>query len=119
MMPNRMPVSRPLKRTRIPGRLTVVLILLAISVFINYVDRGNLSIAAPMLKDEMNISPAQLGFLLSAFFWTYAFLHLFSGWLVDRFNVNLVFASGFFLWSVATAVTGFVHTFPMLFALRL
>jgi ACS family D-galactonate transporter-like MFS transporter len=119
MAPNRMATSRALQRTRIPGRLIVVLILLAISVFINYVDRGNLSIAAPMLKDEMNISAAQLGVLLSAFFWTYAFMHLFSGWLVDRWNVNLVFAGGFFLWSVATAVTGFVHTFPMLFVLRL
>src|SRR5580704_11590838 len=119
MMPNRMPTSSPLQPTRIPAPLMVVLVLLAISVFINYIDRGNLSIAAPMLKDEMNISAAQLGFLLSAFFCTYAFMHLFSGWLVDRFNANLVFASGFFLWSVATAVTGFVHTFSMLFALRL
>jgi ACS family D-galactonate transporter-like MFS transporter len=119
MFPNPMPIPRPLQRARIPGRLMVVLVLLAISVFINYIDRGNLSIAAPMLKDEMNISPAQLGVLLSAFFWTYAFMHLFSGWLVDRFNVNLVFAGGFLLWSVATAVTGFVHTFAMLFALRL
>jgi ACS family D-galactonate transporter-like MFS transporter len=111
--------SSSLQRTRIPGPLMVVLVLLAISVFINYVDRGNLSIAAPMLKDQMNISPAQLGFLLSAFFWTYAFMHLFSGWVVDRLNVNLVFVGGFVLWSVATAVTGFVHTFSMLFALRL
>ena len=118
-MLNRMPTSSSLQPTRIPAPLMVVLVLLAISVFINYIDRGNLSIAAPMLKDEMNISAAQLGFLLSAFFCTYAFMHLFSGWLVDRFNANLVFASGFFLWSVATAVTGFVHTFSMLFALRL
>jgi ACS family D-galactonate transporter-like MFS transporter len=119
MLPNRMPTSSSLQPTRIPAPLMVVLVLLAISVFINYIDRGNLSIAAPMVKNEMNISAAQLGFLLSAFFWTYAFMHLFSGWLVDRFNANLVFASGFFLWSVATAVTGFVHTFSMLFALRL
>jgi ACS family D-galactonate transporter-like MFS transporter len=119
MMANRMTTSRPVQRTRIPGRLVVVLVLLAISVFINYVDRGNLSIAAPMLKDEMNTSPAQLGFLLSAFFWTYAFMHLFSGWLVDRLNVNMVLVSGFILWSVATAVTGFAHTFAILFVLRL
>jgi MFS transporter, ACS family, D-galactonate transporter len=96
----------------------LVLVLLAISVFINYVDRGNLSIAAPMLKDELGISAAQLGILLSAFFWTYACLLPFSGWLVDRLNVNWVFASGFLLWSVATAATGFVHTFSLLLILR-
>jgi ACS family D-galactonate transporter-like MFS transporter len=114
-----MPISTESKRTPIPGPLRIVLFLLAISVFINYVDRGNLSIAAPMLKDELAISPAQLGFLLSAFFWTYATFQLFSGWLVDRVNVNWVFAGGFFLWSAATAVTGIVNTFAALFVLRL
>ena len=114
-----MPTSRPPQPEALPGALSLVLVLLAISVFINYVDRGNLSIAAPMLKDELGISAAQLGLLLSAFFWTYAGLQPFSGWLVDRLNVNWVFAGGFFLWSAATAATGIVHTFAVLFVLRL
>jgi MFS family permease len=97
----------------------VVVVLLAISAFINYVDRGNLSIAAPMLKDELGISAARLGVLLSAFFWTYACSQLFSGWLVDRFNVNWVFAAGFILWSAATAMTGIVQAFSTLLVLRL
>jgi MFS transporter, ACS family, D-galactonate transporter len=42
-----------------------------------------------------------------------------SGWLVDRFNGNWVFAGGFFLWSAATAGTGMVHAFSVLFVLRL
>ena len=96
-----------------------VIVLLAISAFINYVDRGNLSIAAPLLKGELGISPSKLGLLLSAFFWTYACSQLFSGWLVDRLNVNWVFAAGFILWSAATAITGIAHTFVALFALRL
>jgi MFS family permease len=57
--------------------------------------------------------------LLSSFFWTYAFLQLISGWLVDRLNVNWVFAGGFFLWSVATIVAGLVHGFFLLLMLRL
>ncbi len=107
------------RRKSIPGPLLPVLFLLAISAFINYVDRGNLSIAAPMLKDELGISASQLGVLLSAFFWTYACLQPFSGWLVDRWNVNRVFAGAFFLWSAATAATGMVHTFVALMILRL
>lgn len=97
----------------------MIVVLLAISSFINYVDRGNLSIAAPLLKDELGISAARLGVLLSAFFWTYACAQLFSGWLVDRVNVNWVFAAGFILWSTATAMTGAVHVFAALLALRL
>ncbi len=114
-----MTTSRSVQSRSIPGNLLIVLILLAISVFINYVDRGNLSIAAPLLKDELGISASQLGLLLSAFFWTYAGMQLLSGWLVDRWNVNWVFASGFLVWSAATAATGMVHAFATLFVLRL
>lgn len=114
-----MPTSTARQRKAIPGPLLLVLFLLALSVFINYVDRGNLSIAAPMLKDELGISASQLGVLLSAFFWTYACLQPLAGWLVDRWSVNWVFAGGFFLWSVATAATGTVHTFAVLLILRL
>jgi ACS family D-galactonate transporter-like MFS transporter len=95
------------------------IILLAICILINYVDRGNLSIAAPLLKDELGISASQLGVLLSGFFWTYTALQFVSGWLVDRFNVNLLIAGGFVLWSLATATTGLVRGFTMLLAMRL
>jgi len=97
----------------------VVLLLLGISVFINYIDRGNLSIAAPMVQDELRLSATQLGFLLSAFFWTYAAFQPIAGWLVDRFDVNWVLAVGFSLWSAATACTGILHGFAALAAVRL
>ncbi|PYX86857.1 MAG: MFS transporter [Acidobacteria bacterium] len=106
-------------RQRLPGTLVIVLALLGLSVFINYIDRGNLSIAAPMLKDELGISASRLGLLLSAFFWTYACFQLISGWLVDHLDVSWVMAAGFFVWSSATAVTGLAHGFLALFLLRL
>ena len=96
-----------------------ILILLVISVWINYMDRANLSVAAPQLRSELSLSPLQLGMLLSAFFWTYTALQPVAGWLVDRFNVAWVFAIGYFLWSVATGVTGLVTGFQMLLACRL
>ena len=99
--------------------LSPVVALLAISVFINYIDRGSLSIAAPALKDELHFTAGQLGMLLSSFFWTYAGFQILSGWLVDRFNVNWVMAGGFFVWSIATAATGLIHGFQMLLVMRL
>jgi len=45
-----------------------ILLLLGLSVFINYIDRANLSVAAPLLQDELRLSASQLGVLLSAFF---------------------------------------------------
>lgn len=103
---------------KLPGSLWIVLCLLVFSVFINYIDRGNLSIAAPMLKDELGLSGAQLGMLLSSFFWTYALFQILSGWLVDRFRVGWIMAGGFFLWSAATSVTGLVHGFTALLLVR-
>ena len=95
------------------------LALLAISLLINYVDRGNLSIAAPLLKSELHITASQLGILLSGFFWTYTAMQFVSGWLVDRFRVNLVIAAGYLLWSLATAATGLVQGFTLLLMMRL
>jgi len=96
-----------------------VLILLALSAFINFVDRGNLSAAAPLLKAELGLSDSQLGILLAAFFWSYALFQITSGWLVDHIDVKWMLAAGFFVWSVATAATGLAGSFALLLAARL
>ena len=61
------------------GPFALPLLLLVLSVLINYIDRGNLSIAAPLLKDELGLSASQLGILFSAFFWTYTVMLFVSG----------------------------------------
>lgn len=96
-----------------------VLALLVVSVCINYADRGNLSIAADQISGELSLDPKQVGYLLSSFFWTYAALQIFSGWLIDRYHVYWIYAAGFLLWSGATGLTGLAHGFWMIFALRL
>jgi MFS family permease len=105
--------------TRIPRPLWCILVLMVVSVAINYIDRGSLSIAAPLLQADMVIPPAQLGLLLSSFFWTYALLQIASGWLVDRYEVKWVMAIGFFAWSMATAATGLAGSFGVLLLVRL
>ena len=101
------------------GPFALPLLLLVLSVLINYIDRGNLSIAAPLLKDELGLSASQLGILFSAFFWTYTIMLFVCGWFIDRFDVNRVLALGFLLWSLATATTGVVYGFTMFLAMRL
>ena len=110
----------PSTPTRSVSRLEwFVLWLLVMSVAINYIDRGNLSVGAVDIANELHLRPFQLGVLLSAFFWTYATFQVVSGWLIDRFNVIWVMAIGYFLWSAATALTGFVSGFAVLFVVRL
>jgi MFS family permease len=101
------------------ARFYPALTLLAVCMFINYIDRGNLSVAAPLLKQELGLSASQLGILLSGFFWTYTAMQFVSGWLVDRFNVNWLIAIGYLVWSLSTAFTGWVHGFVFLLAMRL
>jgi MFS family permease len=105
--------------SRFSPELSRLAVLLALSIFINYIDRGNLAIAAPLLQDELGLSPYQLGLLFSSFFWTYAIFQIVSGWLVDRFPVNWILALGILLWSAATFGSGLVHGFKLLLAMRL
>jgi MFS transporter, ACS family, D-galactonate transporter len=118
--PREIPASSPEATELSPEspRTNAILVLLALSVLINYIDRSNLSIAAPLIKDELHISATQLGTLLSAFFWIYCCLQIPAGWLVDRFDVKWVFAAGFLIWSAATAVTGILHGFAALLIIR-
>ena len=97
------------------------MLLLVVSVLINYVDRSNLSLAVPAIRHQFSLSPVQIGLLLSAFFWTYSLTQLFgiAGYLSDRFPVGWVLATGYILWSGATVMTGAVSGFVALYATRL
>jgi MFS family permease len=103
------------------GGMTRALVLMFLSGLLNYADRANLSIGATNVQRELHLDNAQLGLLLSAFFWTYALSQLLyvAGWLVDRLNVCWVLASGVALWSFATGACGLAGSLGVLFAMRL
>jgi MFS family permease len=96
-----------------------LLVLLVVAVGINYIDRGTLSVAKTDLSKEFQLDDTQMGFLFSAFFWSYALFQIVAGWLVDRYDVKWVYAIGFLVWSVATAAMGVLSSFWVFFALRL
>ena len=108
-------------RTRLSRREWTVVLLLVLSVIINYIDRSNLSLAMPLIQRQFTLSPVQVGSLLSAFFWTYALMQIsgVAGWLSDRFPVGWVMVAGYVLWSGATIVTGLVTGFTTLYIARL
>ncbi len=96
----------------------IALALLVISVCINYADRGNLGVAARSIERELHFNQDDLGLLLGSFFVTYAACQLIAGKIIDRWNVNWVYAAGFLVWSVATGLTGLVSTFSAILCLR-
>lgn len=68
-----------------PGLSHGVVLALGLVMALNYVDRSSLATAAPLLQDELSLSNARMGLLLSAFFWAYTPGQLLGGWLVHRF----------------------------------
>ena len=95
-----------------------LVLLVTAAVFINYIDRGNLATAAPLMQDELHMSASQLGFLLSAFYYGYVACMPAAGWLSERYGVHRVFATGLAIWSIATLATGFAQGFIALVVLR-
>jgi MFS family permease len=98
---------------------TNVLILLCVMYFITYVDRVNMNTAVVVIQEELNLSFVQVGYLTSAFAWTYLLFQIIGGWVGDRFGPrNVLFVSGL-VWAGATILTGFAWGFASLFVMRL
>jgi len=95
-----------------------LVLLLGTAVFLNYVDRGSIAVASPLMKGELQLSNEAYGWAVSAFFWVYAPVQLFAGWLCDRFSVYKLLATGILIWAASTLLMGFVGGFASLFVLR-
>lgn len=105
--------------TRQTTTATTLIFLLGAAVFLNYVDRGAMGIAAPLMKSELELSEEAYGVAFSAFFWIYAPVQLFAGWLCDRFSVYKLMAAGILLWAGSTFLMGFAGGFASLLVLRI
>ncbi|GGX95248.1 MFS transporter [Massilia dura] len=110
--------------TRTRTRWTILAMLFAVTT-INYADRATISIAGPALKADLGLSSVQMGFVFSAFAWSYVLAQLPGGWLLDRFGSRITYFFSIFLWSLFTMLTGAIGFFTggaavaLLFALRL
>ena len=88
----------------------VALTFLTLAGIVNYLDRSTLSIANHSVSGELGLSASQMGLLLSAFSFSYAFAQLPMGALLDRFGARLMLGVGMLVWSVAQLFGGFVQT---------
>ncbi len=95
-----------------------LILLLGAAGFLNYVDRGAIAVAAPVMKGELGLSATNFGIAVSAFFWVYAPVQLLVGWLCDRFSVYRMIAGGILLWAASTLLMGFAGGFTSLLVLR-
>jgi len=112
----------PTKEFSVNTKLTktrwFMLSLLMLIMVVNYLDRGNLAIAAPVMQKELGIDAATMGILFSAFAWSYAFCIPFAGALLDKIGPRIMFTIGIVGWSFATFIIGFASNLTTLLGFR-
>lgn len=102
-----------------------ILAMLFLATTINYADRATISIAGPDIAKDLGLSPVEMGYIFSAFAWSYVLAQIPGGWLLDKFGSRLTYFCSIFLWSTFTLLQGFVGFFTgaaafiLLIALRL
>jgi sugar phosphate permease len=72
---------------------------------ITYLDRVNISTAAPAISQEFGFNKITMGAIFSAFVWAYALFQVPGGWLSDRFGARTVLTAIVTYWSFMTAAT--------------
>jgi D-galactonate transporter len=88
-----------------PAARWTMIILCCLANTINYIDRANLAVAAPIMQRDLGFDAATMGLILGGFFWTYSFMQMPFGWFADRFGARISLSLAVVWWSVFTAMT--------------
>ncbi|MGZ6081246.1 MAG: MFS transporter, partial [Myxococcaceae bacterium] len=94
-------------------------LLLCLMYLITYIDRVNISTAAPLIRKELGLSQTQLGIVFSAFGYPYAVFQIVGGALGDHFGARRTLTICGLIWAVATILTGLTGGLLSLFMARL
>jgi ACS family glucarate transporter-like MFS transporter len=101
------------------GKRFYIAALLFFNLFINFMHRINLSVAAPAIAKDFGWDAGKMGLLFSSYQWTYCLLLLFWGWMSDRIGTRLVNGLSVTIWSTAGILTGVATSFGSMLATRL
>ncbi len=107
--------EKPEKRT---GYRWAVLFMIAMMALITFMDRTNISIAAPRMSKDFGLSKTQMGFVFSAFAWAYALGQLPGGWITDKLGSRKVLTLVVLFWSLMTMATAHAFGFVSLVLIR-
>jgi sugar phosphate permease len=88
-------------------------------VTISYLDRTNLSVAAPTLQHELNLTPTQLGLILSAFSWSYALAQIPAGMVAAWLKPRRTYLWAMWLWCLLLVATTTATSFAAWIAFRI
>src|SRR6202051_4724717 len=101
------------------GKRFYIAALLFLNLFINFMHRINLSVAAPAIARDFRWDAGKMGLLFSSYQWTYCLFLLLGGWMSDRVGTRMINGLSVAIWSVAGMLTGVAATFGTMLATRL
>ncbi|MBC8953614.1 permease [Xenorhabdus sp. PB62.4] len=107
-----------IKTAKPTRRRYLTLLMIFVTVVICYVDRANLAVASAHIQEEFGISKTQMGYIFSAFAWSYTFCQILGGWFLDRIGSRITYFIAILGWSVATLLQGFATGLLSLIGLR-
>ena len=93
------------------GKRWLILILVCLVTFVNYLDRANLAVAAPTISAEFGFDAVRMGLIFSAMGWSYTAMQIPSGWLIDRIGPRKIYAIALAGWSLFTIFIGMSKSF--------
>ncbi|MDC9592107.1 MFS transporter [Xenorhabdus sp. IM139775] len=99
-------------------RRYLILVMIFVTVVICYIDRANLSVASAYIQEEFGISRTKMGYIFSAFAWSYTLCQIPGGWFLDRIGTRVTYFIAILGWSVATMLQGFATGLLSLVGLR-
>lgn len=109
---NSSPATRPTAvRYLVVGVTSLMSVLL-------YLDRFCVSFAEGFIQADLGLTDVQSGWMLSAFFWTYALAQVPTGWLTDRWGARIMLTTYILGWSLFTGLSGLAGSFAALLLLR-
>jgi sugar phosphate permease len=108
------PKSRRLRRLQL-----LTMGLLIVIGFVNYLDRSTLSVANPLIRQDLGLSAGQMGILLAAFAWSYALTQVPLGPMIDRLGPRKLLGAGLVVWSAAQGLAGFVGGYGQFIWMRI
>lgn len=110
-------LSTPTQQPRVTRVRYLILLVLFLVTTVNYADRSTIAIAGSSLQAAFGIDAVTLGYIFSAFGWSYVIGQIPSGWFLDRFGSKPVYCTGIFLWAVFTLMQGLVGLMPVAWVL--
>jgi ACS family glucarate transporter-like MFS transporter len=124
--PNAVIPAQPLERTGTEtvgslwsGKRFYIVVLLFFNLFINYMHRINLSVAAPQIARDFKWDAGKMGLIFSSYQWTYCIFLLLWGYMADRVGTRWVNGLSVSFWSLSAILTGVATGFGSMLATRL